>query len=336
MKPRVAVFVLALSFYVCGATTSRAQEQFPLLPDAPEPQPGILVGTVVDINNDTVPEATITLQSPVLKSVRTVASNDNGFFEFKDLAPGAYQVRVSAQGFSSWTSPDVVIKPGQYVILTDLKLRLATALTYGRRSVIPPRRLLPSRSRSRSSSAFSVIIPNFYVSYDPNAAPLTDEAESSDSRPGSPSIRSRSSESGHGRWQPSRRETRPNYPEGCEGDHGRALRRCLCGRPHRHRDRRRYPAIASAPGPALLLPRRGDDRSLAFSTQLSSSRSSAGETTGGCSRTTRPWAATSASAAIANAYYPASNRGRGLFLANFFIFTSQPASNLASEFTCAG
>ena len=40
-----------------------------------------------------------------------------------------------------------------------------------------------------------------------------------------------------------------------------------------------------------------------------------------------------ASAAISNAYYPASNRGVGLFLSNFLIGTGQrAAANLAQEF----
>jgi hypothetical protein len=40
-----------------------------------------------------------------------------------------------------------------------------------------------------------------------------------------------------------------------------------------------------------------------------------------------------AAAALTNAYYPASNRGVGLFLSNFFIDTGQrAAANLAQEF----
>jgi hypothetical protein len=40
-----------------------------------------------------------------------------------------------------------------------------------------------------------------------------------------------------------------------------------------------------------------------------------------------------ASAALSNAYYPASNHGPGLFLTNFFIDTGQrAAANLAQEF----
>jgi hypothetical protein len=53
----------------------------------------------------------------------------------------------------------------------------------------------------------------------------------------------------------------------------------------------------------------------------------------GCSRTTRRIGGDLASAAISNAYYPASNRGLGLFFGNFLIGSGQrAAANLAQEF----
>jgi hypothetical protein len=51
-----SVFVLAVCLY--GPGTSKAQE-LTLLPDAPKPQPGIIDGTVIDVNNDTVPGDTV-------------------------------------------------------------------------------------------------------------------------------------------------------------------------------------------------------------------------------------------------------------------------------------
>ena len=84
MNRRVFVFVFvsvsALVLLLYGSRTSAAQEQQTALPDAPRAQPGIIVGTVLDVNNDAVPSATVVLQGPILKSPRTVASNDNGFF----------------------------------------------------------------------------------------------------------------------------------------------------------------------------------------------------------------------------------------------------------------
>src|SRR3981081_381173 len=90
------VFVLAVC--LCGSRTSKAQEQLALLPDAPKPQPGIIVGTVTDVNDDTVPGATVVLEGPALKDPRTAVSNDKGFFEFHDIEPGTtYHVTISAQ-----------------------------------------------------------------------------------------------------------------------------------------------------------------------------------------------------------------------------------------------
>jgi hypothetical protein len=58
MKWRIYALVVCL----CGSTTSRAQEQSTLLPDVPKPQTGIIVGTVTDVNDDTVPGATVVLE----------------------------------------------------------------------------------------------------------------------------------------------------------------------------------------------------------------------------------------------------------------------------------
>src|SRR5690349_17555495 len=121
------VFVLVVC--LCGPRTSKAQEQPTPLPDAPKPQTGIIVGTVTDVNNDTVPGATVALEGPVPKDPRTVVTNDNGFFEFNGIDPGTYHVTVSAKGFATWTSPAISLQPGQYAILTGSKLHIAEALT---------------------------------------------------------------------------------------------------------------------------------------------------------------------------------------------------------------
>src|ERR1700757_671967 len=109
--------VFALLVCLFGAGYSEAQGT-PFL-DAPKPQPGIIVGTVVDLNNDPIPGATVVLQGPTLEGTRTAAANENGFFEFKDLEPErAYQIAISAEGFANWNSSDVILSPGQYVILS--------------------------------------------------------------------------------------------------------------------------------------------------------------------------------------------------------------------------
>src|SRR5580693_10169225 len=158
------VFLLCL----CGSVTSKAQQQPILLPDVPKAQTGIIVGTVTDVNDDTVPGATVVLEGPVQTDPRTVVTNGNRFFEFKDVEPGTnYHVTVSAQGFANWTSPAVILKPGQYAILTGSKLHIAEALTT---ITVAAPVASPEEMAAEQQRIFG-IIPNFYVVYDHHAAP---------------------------------------------------------------------------------------------------------------------------------------------------------------------
>jgi hypothetical protein len=140
--------------------------------NAPKPEKGRITDTVIDVNNDTVSGASVVLESPVLRSPRTVVSDDNGFFEFNDLDPGIYNVSISAKGFANWTSPAISVNPGQYVILTGSKLKIGEALT--KVSVIYSREQIATEQvKLEEQQRIFGIIPNFYVAYDPDAAPLT-------------------------------------------------------------------------------------------------------------------------------------------------------------------
>ncbi len=139
----------------------------------PKPEAGHLTGTVTDVNDDPVPGATVVLAGPLPGDPRTVVANDNGFFEFNDLEPGTpYHVTISAQGFADWTSPAVILAPGQYLILSGSKLQIAQALTtisvaYTAEEIATQEVKIEEQQR-----VFG-IIPNFYVVYKPDAAPLT-------------------------------------------------------------------------------------------------------------------------------------------------------------------
>ena len=168
--------VFALVVCLCGSRTSKAQEQLTVLPDAPRPQPAIIVGTVTDVNDDTVPGATAVLEGPAPKVPRTVVTNDRGFFEFNDVEPGAtYHVTISAPGFANWISPAVILKPGQYAILTGTKLYIAEALTTitVNSPAASPEEIAAEQVKAEEHQRVFGIIPNFYVAYDQSAAPLT-------------------------------------------------------------------------------------------------------------------------------------------------------------------
>jgi len=320
------VFVLIVCF--CGLGISKAQEQRTLLPDAPKPQPGIIVGTAVDVNDDAIPGATVSLESPVVSDSRTLVANDNGFFEFKDLEPGtAYHVTISAPGFAGWTSPEIMLKPGQYVIVKGTKLQVAMALTtvtvgYSAKEVATEQVKLEEQQRIFG------FIPNFYVSYDQNAAPLTAKLKFELAAKVSfdpvtffgVGIAAGAEQAGN----------HPNYPQGWKGfgeRYGAAYTNGFTDI-----------MIGGAILPSLL---HQDPRYFYQGTGTTKSRVLHAVmnpfVTRGDNGQRQPNYSTIggdlASAAISNAYYPESNRGVGLFLGNFLIATGQrAAANLAQEF----
>ncbi|MGB8731633.1 MAG: carboxypeptidase-like regulatory domain-containing protein [Candidatus Sulfotelmatobacter sp.] len=319
-------FVLVLFLGV--SSTSRAQEQPTALLDAPKAQPGIIVGTVVDVNNDAVPGATVALQSPILTDPLTVVANDNGFFEFNGLEPGTpYHVTISAQGFASWSSPDVTLKPGQYLILTVSKLRIAEALTKVTVGY-SAEELATQQVKIEEQQRIFGFIPNFYVSYDQNAAPLTTKLKFKLALKVSfdpvtffgVGLLAASQQAGDN----------PNYRQGWIGygeRYGAAYANGFTDI-----------MIGGAILPSLL---HQDPRYFYQGAGTNKSRAvHALASPFVCKGDNGLWQANYstiggdlASAAIANAYYPPSNRGLGLFFGNFFINTGQrAAANLAQEF----
>ncbi len=139
----------------------------------PGAQGAKIVGTVTDVNDNTVPGATVLLQGPVPNDRRTVTTSDSGAFEFHDVKPGVpYHVSITAKGFAQWTSPVVTLTLGEYKILPGSKLRIAQAqstITVGLSSA----EVATEEVKIAESQRVFGIIPNFYVVYDKNAAPLT-------------------------------------------------------------------------------------------------------------------------------------------------------------------
>jgi hypothetical protein len=96
---------------VTPVTTSSALSQ---QKSEPDPQTGIITGTVKDLNGDAIADATVVLEGPSTGDRRSVTTNENGIFQLKDLNPGTpFHIAVSANGFTVWTSRDIIVEPGQ-------------------------------------------------------------------------------------------------------------------------------------------------------------------------------------------------------------------------------
>jgi hypothetical protein len=331
MKSRVfvLVFMSALVLGLCGSRTSEAQEQPPPLPDAPRAQPGIIVGTVTDVNNDTVSGATVVLAGPAPKGPRTMVSNDNGFFEFDDVEPGInYHVNVSAEGFASWTSPAVILKPGQYEILPGSKLRIAQALTTITVTPGSSEEIATEQVKIAEQQRIFGILPNFYVVYDHNAAPLTTKLKfelATKVLIDPVTILGVAAVAGI-----NQAGDIPNYGQGAQGYAKRFGSAYATGATDI--------VIGGAILPSLL---HQDPRYFYQGTGTGKSRAwhaiSSTFITRGDDGSRQPNYSTIggdlASAGIANAYYPASDRGAGRVLQNVLINSGERAlANIAQEF----
>jgi hypothetical protein len=161
---------LALFFALAGGA-------IPVVPasaqsnEAPNAKTGSILGTVVDTDNDTIPNATVVLQNPVGDPL-TVVTKDDGSFAFRDVTPGiAYQVTVTAQGFGDWNS-SVTVEPGQEKTLTEIPLRFvavhrAVTVTYSSKEVAA------QQLKAEEHQRVLGFIPNIFVTYEPHPEPLS-------------------------------------------------------------------------------------------------------------------------------------------------------------------
>jgi hypothetical protein len=165
---RGKLFLFAVSICLAAGLTAPGQELV-----APRPQPGRISGTVTDMGGALIPGATIVLEGPRQQDTRSVVANDNAFFQFDYVKAGAsYHVTVRAKGFADWRSDTLVVTPSQVSSLADIKLRLqgenASVIVTASRTEIATAQV----KMAEQQRVFG-FIPNFYTVYDHNAVPLT-------------------------------------------------------------------------------------------------------------------------------------------------------------------
>ena len=152
---------LVLSFPALGQNSQEA------------PRPATVMGTVTDVNGDAIPNATVVLKEVAGNDPLTIATNQNGMFEFHDVTPGVtYQLRISAMDFADWISTPIILNPEQFKIVTGIQLRIATERTTVNVHYDPVEVANEQFKAEEKQRVFGVI-PNFYVSYENDPAPLT-------------------------------------------------------------------------------------------------------------------------------------------------------------------
>jgi hypothetical protein len=161
---------VSYALLLCTVTAVLAAAQ---QPSAPVPQNGAILGTVLDVNGGVVPGADIVLDGPAAADRQTAVVSENGFFEFKDVrAQTPYRVTVSARQFANWTSRPIVLAPGEFFTISDIRLHLSTVQVTV--SAVTPEQVATEQIKTEEKQRIlGGVIPNFYVTYDQHPAPLT-------------------------------------------------------------------------------------------------------------------------------------------------------------------
>jgi hypothetical protein len=184
----------ALLLPLCAITTiANAQQQTvepgtssSSLPNAPQPQSGhqsaaeqtpsaqgsaSVSGVVLDVSGAAVPGAQVSLTHRDGTQLRMLHSEGNGDFAFTKLPAGSYLVIVSAKGFAPFTSAEFVVTAQQsYEVPT---ISLSVAMTDTEVTVRPTDVIAAEQIKAEEKQRFIGVIPNFYISYVHDPAPMT-------------------------------------------------------------------------------------------------------------------------------------------------------------------
>jgi hypothetical protein len=133
--------------------------------------PGSISGTVVDPSGAAVPEARVSLAREDSSAKQEVLTSDDGQFTFANIPPGTFQLNVAAEGFAPQALPGI-LHPGENYVAPRIALALAVEKTEVQ-VVVPRVEIAEEQIKEEEKQRVLGIVPNFYVSYVPDAAPLT-------------------------------------------------------------------------------------------------------------------------------------------------------------------
>jgi hypothetical protein len=189
--PGVLTYASLLLLCAITATANAQQRTTELgtsssLPDAPQPQLGqqssaeqtpsaegsaSVSGVVLDVSGAAVPGAQVSLTHRDGIQVRTLISGGNGEFAFTKLPAGSYLVIVNVKGFAPFTSAEFVVTAQQSYEVPKISLSVAMADTEV--TVRPTDVIAAEQIKAEEKQRFIGVIPNFYISYVHDPAPMT-------------------------------------------------------------------------------------------------------------------------------------------------------------------
>ena len=132
---------------------------------------GSISGKVVDQTGVNISGALVKLTQQGQSSSTEALSEDDGQFSLSNVAPGPFQLTITSPGLASQEFSGI-LSPGEAYVTPIIMLAIATQVTEVHVGLTPDE-LADVQVKEQEKQRVLGFIPNFYVSYVPNAAPLS-------------------------------------------------------------------------------------------------------------------------------------------------------------------
>jgi hypothetical protein len=138
------------------------------------PLPGSIHGAVFNRDGAVYEGVHVELAQQIASittSMRAVASDSNGQFNFTDVPPGSFKLTFSANGFATQVISGLLHAGESYEV--PAVVLLAASVTSEVRVTATQQEIALEQFREEEKQRVLGVFPNFYVTYVPNAPPLT-------------------------------------------------------------------------------------------------------------------------------------------------------------------
>jgi len=136
-----------------------------------QPASGSVTGTVVDPSGAVVAGARVKLSLPAPAAGQEILTGEDGQFSFFNIAPGPFALAITMSGFATGTSSGLLHSGENYDVP---RITLLLAASSSEVQVLPSRvEVAEDQIKAEEKQRILGVIPNFYVTYDHHAVPLT-------------------------------------------------------------------------------------------------------------------------------------------------------------------